>query len=314
MCYPRFVFMLIIGSRAAKYWCSDFREPKDWDVICSNEELFDWQECYRADIKSLLPNSWLTKYKAKLIDGVTIEFEIIEHRKSSEKLWKLHRSENCKFLKSTAYVAPITSLILLKQSHIYHAIHWQKSIEDYHFLKKQCKHTPNAIEILIYKQRVKETEKLHGKNKAYLNQSNEKFFKKSSRKVHRYFIHDDLHTATCFYDKPLYQSLKYDPGKAYIDKDLFKELSLENKIKVVQEEAFAIGLERRIIPALMKNQPFDAYASFLYAIQKICTTLSPDWLKIFAVEHYPQIKNLNGYDFVSKFLEAKAQGLVRIEQ
>jgi hypothetical protein len=31
--------MLLIGSRAAKFWAPGFREPKDWDLVGTRSEL-----------------------------------------------------------------------------------------------------------------------------------------------------------------------------------------------------------------------------------------------------------------------------------
>lgn len=79
--------MLLIGSRAAKYWFPRFRKPKDWDIICSLDELVTWQKENKGLLETLIPNEQLTKFKARLKDKSSIEFELIEKRDSSKLLW-----------------------------------------------------------------------------------------------------------------------------------------------------------------------------------------------------------------------------------
>ncbi len=319
--------MLLIGSEAAKFHYKDFREPHDIDVITNMQELNNWFKLNKDNVVSLMPNEQCTKYKAKLVSGKQVEFELAEHRATGHELLfsskidssfisSFHGELNCE-----VKVAPPAVLLAIKRSHLEFQIHWTKNIQDYHWLKN-C-FSPivfsNIYEKLwnMSKARTKETQAWYKKPKIDLDMSNEDFFKKSQKSLGRIYNHDDIHKVVMFYDEPMYMKIKEDQTKAKCSKKLFFKLSQEDRIKCVQEEAMVIALERVIIPALEKDPKAIMLGDYVYetAIMRICTTLTKGWFRDFTIENYPSLFSTYDpvglseapIDFINKFKDAKLQ-------
>lgn len=296
--------MLLIGSVAARHHFPDFRKPQDMDLLGTPEEVALWVEANRKRIAS-----YRRKRDHKLIlrlhDIGQVEIEIVKPGSSSDAFMKLNQATTL----DGVYVASPTSLMLIKLSHLRHPIHWRKNIEDYHFLKARAG-APTQAEREAYLQRRLEVDIGRQKRRVNLNMTNEQFFEKSSRSVRRIYDHDDLHRATCYYDVPLYETLKRDKDKAMIDKDLFDAIPHADQLRAVREECYAIALERVIIPAIEAGRAFDPQGAFLHALQRVCTTLTKGWFREFAIDHYPEIKDVDR-DFVGYFLDAVNDGKIR---
>lgn len=326
--------MLLIGSEAAKFHYKDFREPKDIDVITDMQELNSWFKLNKDNVVSLLPNEQCTKYKAKLVSGKQVEFELAEQRATGYDLLQDSKDPDCyaiytpifhKELNFEVKVAPLEILMAIKRSHLEFQIHWTKNIQDYHWLKD--KFSKNHVWGIHYreflwleeltKKRTKETQAWYKKPKIDLDMSNEDFFKKSQKSLGRIYNHDDIHKVVMFYDEPMYMKIKEDQTKAKCSKKLFFKLSREDQIKCVQEEAMVIALERVIIPALEKDPSAIILGDYVYetAIMRICTTLTKGWFRDFAIENYPSLFSTYDpdglceapIDFINKFKDAKLQ-------
>ncbi|RGB24521.1 hypothetical protein C1646_772989 [Rhizophagus diaphanus] len=144
----------------------------------------------------------------------------------------------------------------------------------------------------MLKTRIKETEIIRGKPGAYinLNISNEDFLENEDNlfvqtRVH----HEDLYELVKYGEHPIYQGLKDDQSKAWINKSLFEKLDYQTKINCVKEEAMAIALERYLIPMISNNQE----NSYKLALIRICTTLNKGWFRQFAIDNYPRLANLD---------------------
>lgn len=304
--------MLLIGSQAAKFYFPDFPHNKDWDVIGTIPEITNWVKAHKHEIISYKYNENKTKIFIKT-QNRKFEFEIVEPNSSSELFCEIN--QNVKL--EEFYVADPSSLKLIKRSHLTHSIHWEKNIEDYHFLKRKIRKHPTEKELIAFEKRKKEIDLRIGKKKSNLNMTNDDFFKKSS-KIGRIYVHDDLHKVTCFYSNPLYEFLKKDKTKAKIDKELFFNLLSLDQIRTVQEECFAIALERIIIPELEKGNfgnlgfcggNIDKEIAFMYALKRVCTTLTSGWFRDFAIENYPKIKDFQ-VDYVEKFTSAVQNNII----
>lgn len=304
--------MLLIGSQAAKFHFPEFSHNRDWDVIGTISEIANWVKTYKQEIISYKYNENKTKISIKT-QNRKFEFEIVEPNSSSELFCEINKTVKLEEF----YVASPNSLKLIKRSHLTHPIHWEKNIEDYHFLKTKIKKHPSEKELEAFEKRKKEIDLRIGKIKTNLNMSNEDFFKKSS-KIGRIYNHDDLHKVTCFYANPLYEFLKKDKTKAKIDKEMFFNLLYLDQIRTVQEECFAIALERKIIPELEKGNfgnlgfcggNLDREKAFMYALKRICTNLTSGWFRDFAIENYPKIKDFQ-VDYVEKFTTAIKNNII----
>ncbi|GBB98241.1 hypothetical protein RclHR1_03180006 [Rhizophagus clarus] len=200
-------------------------------------------------------------------------------------------------------VAPLKILEALKSSHIYWPADFHKNIADLHFLRILLDYNKVSIQSfcspqrdesveLMLKTRIKETEIIQGIPGSHinLNMSNEDFLDNEDNLfVQRRVPHDDLHELVKYDNHPIYQGLKDNQSKALIKKSLFEKLDYQTKLNCVKEEAMVIALERYLIPMISKNQE----NSYKLALTRICTTLTREWFRQFAIDNYPQLSNLD---------------------
>jgi hypothetical protein len=295
--------MLLIGSRAAKFHFRNFRRPHDWDFIGTTQEVEDFLSQFQHERLS----SHANKIRAKIFlkEGPRLfEFELTEMVPSSLSLLEEdNETEYFDPLLNVSYnVASPETLFLLKKSHICFNIHWRKSIIDYQFLYSrvdQSKLDEKWNKILLI--RLNEIKKRISYKEMDFDLDNEAFFQKSEKFVKRCMPHDDIHKATCFFDEPLFNLVKDDLTKAAMSPDKVNSLSHDLKIKLIQEEAIALSLERSIIPALKKKEPFNATQAYQEMVAKMVYNYLPMWLRFFAADNFREISRLN-VDYVSKFL------------
>lgn len=248
---------MLIGSKAAKHWFPDFREPKDTDIM------------------SIAP---IQGAETKWCNA----FEILVNK------------YNCE-------IAPPSLLYTIKLSHFFwDGPNWDKTAWDICFFQsKKVKYIQEDFE-LLYKQ----WEIIHGKKRAYLDKSNDDFFKDG---VNRVFVHDSIHEAMAFYELPLYTKLKHNKDKAVIAKDLFDALSYEDKVKLVKEEAFVTALERFVIPNDYNYHPVLAYHK---ALKLLLVSMTKGFFAEFIAKNWLDIRQIQGYDYVGKFRNAVSLGKV----
>ena len=112
-------------------------------------------------------------------------------------------------------------LYTLKVSHCFWDIYWEKTMNDILFYQsKGVKLDEN-----LFNELYAHWEIVHAKKKVNLNQGNEIFFNKF---VHRVYNHDQLHEAVSYYeDSPMFSKLKKDLNKAWINKSMFENLSID---------------------------------------------------------------------------------------
>lgn len=316
---------LLVGSRALRHWYKDARYPRDWDLFVNQDAYGSWLERYQHLIEESR-ESRENKYVYILKSGVKIEVEVAEPGDSVSEFLEINEtmcrrySWMCKMpvFGFDAIIAPATTLQVIKRSHIYWPHNWTKHIRDYHFLKTK-ELTPSSEEEAAAHLRLEEKKEGNPDKTIFsLNVSNDEFFDASEALLCRFFEHDDIHAATCYYDEPLYRKAKRDTSKAMVDKDLFEAMSQQDKCRMVREEVFVIALERRIIPHLCEpSVPGEELipeglinSAFNYAIMRICTSLTRGWFREFAIENYPEICTYKT-DFVKKFLVALKAGKVR---
>jgi hypothetical protein len=285
---------VLIGSMALRCWHPKIDRKSDYDLILTPSEL-----------DALASKHEITKLGRKSLlkaEGFKYELEPDDWQ-SNKMIMELPSPMNVEILGLDCKVATPEVLLSLKHSHRYLSNHWHKNIRDYHFLKKHAV----LDEHLLNVSKIREEEQTRRSAGFSLNVSNDHFFKASQHAVGRIYEHDDLHRATCFYDEPLWAKCKPDDSKAYVSQKLFNELPFSDKVKMVQEEAFVIALERKIIPN--DENPKKA---FNYAVMRIGTNLTRGWFREFAVENYFEVMNCK-VDFVKKFRDALESGTIRLK-
>lgn len=292
--------MLLVGSKALKHWLPTSRNGMDFDMVATRAELDKLIDINAQDITHHKANFDGIKHGLR-IDGKPVEVELIEPGKSNEILARLATGPMTSLFGCDVQIADPAVLVAVKKSHINLPISWWKHIMDYHKLKA-LKPVMTEEHNKAWAMRRVESETRWGKMpKPNLMVSNEEFFGKSQKIVNRTFIHDDLHLSTCFYERPLYEKLKTDQTLAWCDKKLFVALSHEDQVKCVQEEAFSIALERKVIPAINAEMAYTSELAFRHAVERIGTTLTSGWFREFTQENALEILN-HGVDYVGKFL------------
>lgn len=303
--------MLIIGSVAAKAWIPSFRDQNDFDVWMMPDEFSAWYNANLDKIISFVPERMEDKYFVKLNDGTkinSIEIRILTEHCSQLMFHKAQRhNKEIDVIGGTFKVASVKTLIKLKRSHLEFPLRWNKHIADYADLMEyyrtnqaECDaQQDNDLLELGYKQLYKTTTQRLGVTKANLNMSNDDFFAKSEAKVRRIYDHDSIHRAVMFYDQPMFEKIKDDLSKASCSKRLWDDLSHDDKIRAVQEEAMVIALERKVLPKLIANETYDANQAYAWALQRICTNLTSGWFRSFALDNWRECSQLN-FNYVEK--------------
>lgn len=190
------------------------------------------------------------------------------------------------------FVPNSCALYTIKFSHSFWDIKWDKTMWDISFFQNNSV----PLDYYFFKCLYNGWENIRGAKPANLNKSNDDFF---TAKVERQYQHDDIHLATCYYDRPIYERCKKDLTMAKIDKELFYNMPYDDQIKMVKEEAYAIAIERYILPKKY-SYPLPHELAYRLSLKKIITSLSKGWFAEFAVLNWNKIKILD-YDYVKEF-------------
>jgi hypothetical protein len=311
--------MILIGSRAVEILNSsnnyDIHIPDknaDYDFISSKTELKNFLTTQFDQIKNFKKHSKYEKYHILLKDGRKLEIELIEEtleQNSSNEL--INEYVNLyiphKYLELLplymVLVVDFNILYTIKKSHVHHNINWEKTIRDYHNLKKIVEKTELSSDqekLLekIFTQRKNETDQRNSSPQISLDMSNEEFFQKSEKYVHREIQHDRIHEYVMFGKAPLFKMFKKDQSKALMNMKMFENAPLETRLQCVQEECMALTLERYIIPTYSRHNNQLNYQKFYGIILKrMCINLSKGKFRQFVIDHYYDVltcpKNLN---------------------
>lgn len=264
--------MILIGSRALKYWYPDFplRDDADWDVVAN--EYFD----------ETFPR--LELHSRKHLNNQEIKV-------NKDFGWTTLPNGDGVFVASEPYLAAI------KRSHLWRDYQWDKHITHYNKYLRQ--HLDDSVQDFL-KERTRLTKEAYPQGNPNLNQSNEDFFDDAVAKV---YDHDFIHELAAYYDAPLYTRLKRDDSKAWCEKDLWEQLSLEDKRKCVAEECYVIATERFLV---RNNWEYSYKGAYLTALKKVCTTLTSGWFRDFSLDYHPEIMALfdaNKLNFIKENLK-----------
>jgi len=162
--------MIVIGSRAAKFFFrSYYREPNDWDIIASQQEINDFLNKHKEKIVYSYPSSPY-KMQVRFNDGTKIEFELDTVPSNTQLIQCMNKNYYypmgfIDFYGEALSACPTVFLMLMKRALLYWPVHWDKSIDDYHFLR-------NSINPLEYP----ETDRCERSFPNFIKESEKKFF------------------------------------------------------------------------------------------------------------------------------------------
>jgi len=317
--------MVVIGSFALlndNY--AEFRKDiKDMDIIMSKSyfpyfienEVIEWrtvsdEALHMADSIKLKFESQSLPIEILFSDGVS-SLELILDQFADRGLY-----------------APLEVLYSLKKAHIHFPIKFKKHIQDLMFMRSKLReklgismdqdlaaesdlldHYPALTDMHF-----RETEKRRGKLKTpKMSESSAQFFGKSKKFVKSYFVHDNMHLAMAHDGDPVYLKILKSGAEVETDHQLWKRLTIQQKIWCVLEEVYVIALERKILPQMFEVNPNKTSAfgmefrewtpeeAFDWALMRVCTTLCDGFFRDFAVRAYDEINKQYNPDYVKTF-------------
>ncbi len=319
---------VLIGSRALDANiefevspCDYFRpmtSETDYDIIIEPWQLINFLESKSHDITAVsihycCESDQFKIYKVKCqTSDSKYEFELVNGSPSNDYImskcndnvnrdWRL--TTNIREPALTLIVPTVDILYGIKMSHLYFNIHWQKTIEDIHCLRKYFDQDllTNSVSTQITQLRRLEVEARLGQSATNhhinLEMTNKDFFKQSDKQVKRIFEHDFVHQTVAFNEEPMFLQFKTDPTRAKLDWNLFEKAPLEDRLNLIREECMVLALERYLLPFSFNRHQEQTprmmmvwQKAYILALERICTNLWKGPFRDFAIDHYPALK------------------------
>ena len=254
----------LIGSRALKLYNNDYvvREGADWDIIGEKDDV---------------------------VNMTRAEFSPMSDLNNMEIVSCFADYENTLWIEGLGEVTPISmrGLAVLKRSHLWRDRFFVKHMSDYNRYLKSFLVEGDFVDGSPLRNRFKLSLKKFKNMPPNLNKTNEDFF---DDLVVKKYNHDDIHEIAAYVKKqPMYLKMKRDFSLAKCEKDMWENLTYEQKIMCVAEETYVIACERFLIP---HNWPRKYLRSFTDSLEKVCTTLTSGWFRDFAIDNYSEISKM----------------------
>lgn len=259
-----------VGSTAMKFHYPDFREPKDIDLLMSDD---------KHDIVRLLKESNPDAKVDAFIDERLAQWD-----------WN--------------YFATPDEMLTLKISHSFWEINrssqnWDKHASDIRFLQRNgAQFIRELYDILlpIWKER-------YGKKQVNLNKKANDFFADA---VNRKYDHDSVHESVAYTPgHALYKNILKEGSDVLVDNDKFWALDLDEQLQLrtVREEIYATALERILIPKDYKSSPRGAY---WWALRRTATSLFKGEWALFLMLHLDELA-VPDMDYMQQHLDNQDQ-------
>lgn len=263
----------LIGSRALKLYHNEYnvRNSADWDIIGRKDDQ---------------------------VSETRVEFSEISDLNNKEIVDNFADYENTLYIEGIGEITPISlrGLAILKRSHLWRDRFFDKHMSDYNRFLKTYLEFSDFEEGSILRNRIKLSLKKFKNISPSLNKTNEDFFDDI---IVKKYNHDDIHEIAAYEEMPMYLKMKRDFSMAKCEKDMWDNLSYDQKLKCTAEETYVIACERFLIP---RDWPNIYLRSFSMSLEKVCTTLTSGWFRDFAIDNYEEIFKL--YD-KNKFIYIK---------
>ena len=300
--------MIVIGSYAlAMAGLRAFNDVKDLDLIGTQEDVRLFRARHQAIIESEREEHGHRQVfylkDATPWDRVEIDFE----QSTSDQMLPALCKTSAQVLDLELQVPPVEVLYLIKRAHANVPVRYDKTIRDIIQLKPLLGAIDDA-QRAFYLERKKECQSryLLNRQRFTLSVRNEDFFDLSDHV--RIYVHDDLHEAVAHeLNHPLYKRCKRDLSLAKIDVDLFEALSMEDRLRMVQEEFMVIGLER----FYLLDKTLTPRQVYRKGMHKTIRDLFVGYFQDFCIDHIDQLLEPPPHDFVQRFESALCDGRIR---
>jgi hypothetical protein len=294
--------MILIGSLALQAHVAHLVRPTaDEDLVGTYDEIMAYRKNINAKVCYPI-NSGKSIYMRR-VGGLIVEAEVAWPDSMAERLIKFVESQSDNIVMANGTLVPsLDVLYLLKMSHRYKkdSPHFKKTLDDIMFMRMLgAKIRPEHEE--FFKQREKET---YTNNLPKLNQSKEGFFRDD---IYTY-DHDSIHAAVAIGGRPAYLEFKPVDSEVMVNKAMWDELPEQIKLNAAYEEVAVLSLERSIIPFPGKKTYKEA---FDLAHAKLASSISSGWFRNFVWENYYAIQAMYSDEFVNKFEQGLATGVVK---
>ena len=272
---------ILIGSRALSHWHPEHEVPEksDWDIVTTHT-IARMLVGSQSD-----PDAFSWQYIAEDVDGNTIakiEFHNSKYFLNHE-LVKYATEDKIEVVDGFAVnVCSSRGLAVIKRSHLYRPHDFAKHIIQYQYLDRDF--SPEDWEFINARYELTKAE--FPDRVGSKDQTNEEFFKDA---IVKHLPHDQIHDIVAHYGRPIFYSLKRDQTKANYEDDLFEALSLEDKHKVIMEEAYVIAIERWLVPYALEGRKFPYRMAYYKAIEKCCTTLDAGLFRKHATDYWSEV-------------------------
>jgi hypothetical protein len=273
--------ILYIGSYARKIHGEDVA-PKDIDLIADYESIKKFAK--ERDIKTFYPiedGKKIFMRKGKQI----YEAEVAYTGSLAEELLELVKHDPNSIVFENTIAASYDLLYTLKMSHRYlkNSPHFKKTKDDIIFFRSIGCTIPEIYQDWFIR-REKATYFYRHPN---LNQDKGSFF--DTPGVTYKYDHDSIHQAIAILGKSAYTYFMKEGEEVACDQNKFNESTQFTKLAAVVEESCVLAIERSLVPFPGKMNPREA---FLFALEKVCTSITSGWFREFAWENYYHAINL----------------------
>jgi hypothetical protein len=140
--------MLLFGSRALFYTVPGFREPVDWDVVGTSEDIARLDKLLpRYDGKKPSPNKTVYLYEGRPLE--VVHTQPGDYWSKISEVFANEKTIDVPIL-GRLVLAPAPFCLITKQvGLIYRIHHWHKNLEDVYTLRNQIRSIPPHIEALL---------------------------------------------------------------------------------------------------------------------------------------------------------------------
>lgn len=277
--------------------------PKDIDIICTfGEADFVTKDLKCKMFQPFEKDHWI----AKDGNGTFYDYHI-PNSGSTKLIYDFVLNDKNSTTSNSFHVPSLNVLYTIKMSHRFKKTNrvseFEKTLSHILLMEKNgAKITDDLKE--IYKTRMEET---YNYSHPRLNKTKSEFF---TDDVPYIYDHDTIHESVKFIDKPMYRYFIIPGQDVLCSKEKFHNLSHQNKLLAVYEEASVLALERSIIPFGITDQD-KIKEKFRFALMKVCTSITSGWFREFAWRNYFDVLEMNTKnDFYFKFLDGLNSGIV----